>query len=88
VAEKTITKMRYSKSKYPVGAAWQGTTSFGKIVTIWLDDRSSFNFEIWKWSAVYDDGSGLIFDWAISYRGCVNSAPAIQGRYRRINPPK
>lgn len=74
--------MRFSHSNYPVGATWFGKTRHGKEVTIWLADRNVF--ETWRWSAIYDDGSGNQFDWNTSYRSCVNSAPVIIGKYKRI----
>lgn len=75
--------MKYSKSDFPTGATWQGETRHGKIVTIYKDESNN-DFEIWRWSAQYYDESGLKFDWATSYRGCVNDAPVIIGRFKRI----
>jgi hypothetical protein len=75
--------MKYSKTDYPIGAAWEGRTRNGKIVCIWLAVRSDL-FETWRWSAYYEDGSGHTFDWDTSYRNCVNNTPVIKGKYKRI----
>jgi hypothetical protein len=81
--------MRFATTNYPIDATWTGVTRSGKIVTIWLSERK-YNMEIWRWNAIYSDGSGNKFDWATSYRGCVNSAPVIIGRFKRVKnvPPE
>jgi len=63
-------------SKYPIGATWQAVSDTGKIGKIWLDDRNSI-FEIWRWSVIWNDGSGYKFDWSTSYRKCVQEIPLV-----------
>ena len=74
--------MRYSKSKYPVGAEWEGKEN-SKIARIWLAEESGYGWEIWRWSVMYDDASGGKFDWATSYNACKRHMP-FYGRMKRV----
>ena len=74
--------MIHSKSKYPVGATWEGIEN-SKIAHIWLAEVSSYGYEIWRWSVQYDDGSGLKFDWATSYNACRKHIP-FYGRMKKV----
>ena len=70
---------RLSKSKYPVGATWEGVDEkTGKRAKIWLRERLGY-LEVWNWSWCYPDGSysgGFgSSDWATSYRMCKNMLP-------------
>jgi hypothetical protein len=74
--------MRYAKSKYPIGAAWQAIDRNGRIGTIWFDEIKN-GMEVWRWNSVYDDGRGLRFDWGTSYKMCKYSIN-VYTRFKRI----
>ena len=73
-------------SKYSVGATWKGYAldGSGRAATITLSQRSD-NFEVWHWSAVYEDGSHdqSWSDWAPSYHSAKDAIP-FDCRMKRI----
>ena len=62
------------KSKYPIGAVWEGkeraayhhitgkTYSDERTAKIWLESREN-NFELWKWITHYPSGKVDEFGW-------------------------
>ena len=75
------------KKTIPVGAMWEGTEKEAphRTANIWLQERSEFGHEMWRWSCAYPDGSHSAHwsDWNPSYRLCKNELP-IDVRMRRI----
>lgn len=84
--EEIVEDLKQSKmenNKFPIGATWTATDKItGKIGTIWLAEINQ-HFEVWRWSAVHSDGSGMRFDWCTSYRACKEEIP-IHGRFKRV----
>lgn len=71
--------MRRYESEYPIGATWKFVDIVsGKTGSVWLAERNK-NFEIWRWSVQYSDGSGAGFDWAMSKPAAVSHC---SGKFR------
>jgi hypothetical protein len=74
-------------SQHPVKATWVGTEeesyhritgqvySAGRVATIWLDQRSNGEFEVWKWRTVYPSGATDELGWGPTYRSCKEQLP-------------
>jgi hypothetical protein len=76
--------MKNKPSKYNIGDSWIAETTSGKSCTIWFHEIDRFGNEIFRYSASYDDGSGMEFDYAYSLVTCKKYAPSIKGRWKKI----
>ena len=68
-------------TKYPIGATWQKTDNRKRTGKIWLEARNGF-FEVWRWSVVWEDGSGYESNWSTSYRKCKEEIPIYEESVR------
>lgn len=73
--------MRFSKSKYPVGARFELIEN-GKHAYIGLSQKTD-KFEVWYFGWCYSDGSKGKSDWATSYKNA-RSNLNFKGKFKRV----
>lgn len=73
--------MRFTKSKYPIGARWECVHEgrHGYIIFAEMHEK----MEVWRYGWTYSDGSGGNFDWATSYASAKRHI-AVCGRFKRV----
>ena len=76
--------MSKTRSGYPIGATWSGVDPIdGRIGKVWLSDAIG-NFEMWRWSAVWSDGSLRgSGDWRYTKKAAREECP-VRGRFKRV----